>query len=280
MTRTTSGGRAPRVGAKTAHLLSGAVRRIGSTKAIITKAPTDGSGRVTALVSTFGPPPDSQGDIIERGAFARSISLSMKENPGELWPVWYMHGYRDPENAIGMVVAASETGRGLVVEIQLNLANEVAMKTYEGLLARTLREWSIGFAVIKEHPGTWQGQAVNFLDELEILEVSQVYAGANRFTRTLDVKTARPEPEPVQSEAAMLMEKIERAAYGRPHVDPAVVKQVDDLILATRLELIREALDRAEQGEWEERLLTMVLDPVPVRVDARMRPVAPEESSF
>ena len=102
MTQTTSGGRAPRVDAQTAHLLSGAVRRISSTKAIITKAPTDGSGRVTALVSTFGPPPDSQGDIIEPGAFARSIAFAIKENPGELWPVWYMHSYRDPENAIGV----------------------------------------------------------------------------------------------------------------------------------------------------------------------------------
>ena len=280
MTRTTSGGRAPRVDAKTARLLSGAVRRIGSTKAIVTKAPTDGSGRVTALVSTFGPPPDSQGDIIEPGAFAKSIAFAVKENPGELFPVWYQHGYRDPENAIGMVTAASETDKGLVVEIQLNLANEVALKTYEGLLAGALREWSIGYAVLEEHPGTWQGQRVNMLTAVEILEVSQVYAGANRYTRTLDVKTARPESEPVQSEAAMLMKKIEQAAYGRPNVDPAVVKQVDDVILETKLELIQESLDQAEQGAWEERVLTnMVLDSVPVRVDARMRPVTPEQSS-
>jgi len=53
-----------------------------------------------------------------------------------------------------------------------------------------------------------------------------------------------------------------------------VIKQVDDLILATKLELIQESLDRAEQARLEERQLTMVLDPMPVRVDARMRPVA------
>jgi hypothetical protein len=34
-----------------------------------------------------------------------------------------------------------------------------------------------------------------------------------------------------------------------------------------------EAVDRAEQAAWEERMqLNAVLDPVPVRVDARMRP--------
>jgi len=32
------------------------------------------------------------------------------------------------------------------------------------------------------------------------------------------------------------------------------------------------SLDRAEQAAWEERQLTMVLDPVPIRIDARMWP--------
>ena len=274
MTRTTSGGRAPQVDAQTARLLSGAVRCISSTKAIITKAPTDGSGRVTALVSTFGPPPDQQGHIIERGAFSRSIATAVKEHAGELWPVWYMHSYRDPENAIGMVVAAAETKKGLVVEIQLNLDNEVAMKTYEGLLAGTLRDWSIGFAVIQEHPGIWQGRPVNYLDEVEILEVSQVYAGANRFTRTLEVRSAPLEPEPVENETTYWNRKINEAAVGARQVDPAVVEQVDDLILATKLEVIQESIDRAEQAAWERRMGdNMVLDLVPVRVDARMRPV-------
>jgi len=39
--------------------------------------------------------------------------------------------------------------------------------------------------------------------------------------------------------------------------------------------MIEEALARAEQAAWESRMqLNAVLDPVPVRVDARMRPVA------
>lgn len=59
-----------------------------------------------------------------------------------------------------------------------------------------------------------------------------------------------------------------------------MVKQVDDLILATRLELIQESNDRAEQAQWEGRMLmNLVRDPVRVRVDARMRPVTVEEAS-
>ena len=170
------------------------------------------------------------------------------------------------------MTAASETDKGLVVEIQLNLANEVALKTYEGLLAGALREWSIGFAVIKERPSTWQGKLVNFLQEVEILEVSQVYAGANRFTRTLDVKSNTATNKPVDdNDPAVWAERIEQAAYGRSHVDPAVAEQVDKLIVATKLELIQESLDRAEQAAWEEQTQSnLVLAPVPVRVDGRM----------
>jgi hypothetical protein len=37
--------------------------------------------------------------------------------------------------------------------------------------------------------------------------------------------------------------------------------------------MIRESLDRAEQAAWEGRMdINAVLDPAPVRVDARMRP--------
>jgi hypothetical protein len=53
-------------------------------------------------------------------------------------------------------------------------------------------------------------------------------------------------------------------------VDPA---EVEAFLLEEKQRYVEEALDRAEQAAWEERQLTMVLDPVPIRVDARMRPV-------
>ena len=48
---------------------------------------------------------------------------------------------------------------------------------------------------------------------------------------------------------------------------------MDDFALETRELMNAEALDRAEQAAWEERMSTnVVLDPAPVRVDPRMRP--------
>jgi hypothetical protein len=56
----------------------------------------------------------------------------------------------------------------------------------------------------------------------------------------------------------------------RKTVDPA---EVDRFVTAVRQEMVEEKLAEAEQA-WEGRMdINEVLDPVPVRVDARMRPV-------
>ena len=55
---------------------------------------------------------------------------------------------------------------------------------------------------------------------------------------------------------------------------------VDELLTEVKLEKVNEALARAEQAAWEQRMLVnLVLDAVPVRVDARMRPVTGERAS-
>jgi hypothetical protein len=46
-------------------------------------------------------------------------------------------------------------------------------------------------------------------------------------------------------------------------------------MLEVKLERVNEALARAKQAAWEEQMrINLVRVPVPVRVDARMRPVA------
>jgi len=52
------------------------------------------------------------------------------------------------------------------------------------------------------------------------------------------------------------------------------VDAVDAFVTAVRQEMVEEKLAEAEQAAWEKRMhINTVLDPVPVRVDARMRPV-------
>jgi hypothetical protein len=57
----------------------------------------------------------------------------------------------------------------------------------------------------------------------------------------------------------------------RKAVDPA---EVEAFLLEEKQRYVEEALTRAEQSAWDERMrINLVLDPVPVWVDARMRPV-------
>ena len=108
--------------------------------------------------------------------------------------------------------------------------------------------------------------------ELELLEVSIAVVPANANAQILAVKSAPLEPE--ESEIARINRELDQLAAPGKSRHPGVADQVDDLILEVPEELVRESLDRAEQAAWEERTQSnLVLDPVPVRVDARMRPV-------
>jgi HK97 family phage prohead protease len=194
-------------------------------------------------------------------------------NPGALWTLWYNHQYEDPENAIGVITGAAETAEGLYVAGVLDLeGNDRAVKVYEAMLARSLREFSIGFGIVEKHWGELDGKPVRYLDVLELLEISVVWKGAAYGTRLIEVRSA-PVPEP-QDEIAEINARLDALASKTRPRDPAIADQVDELILETRLELVQESLDRAEQAAWEGRMdVNMVLDPVPVQVDARMRPV-------
>jgi HK97 family phage prohead protease len=262
--------------------LAAITRKLGEIKYLSAKikhSPTDGSGRFVAVVSTFGPPPDTQGDIVTPGAFRASIAEASLKYPGSLWPVFWMHGYDDPENAIGVVVAAAETGEGLVIEGQLDLDNERAMNVYEGLLGNRIREWSIAYGINKAREDTWNGEHVRYLDELELLEISAVYSGANRFTRTVEVRSRQTAVTPdgdsyEPDEIALINARLDQLASKECPRSPELARQVDDLITEVRLELAQEVLDRAEAAAWEERMrINLVLDPAPIRVDPRMRPV-------
>lgn len=188
---------------ETASDLADVVRALGPSdvklaRAVITKAPTDGSGTFTALVSTFGGEPDVQNDVIAEGAFEATICdayAKRTERGGRyLWPLVWQHSYADPGNFIGGIVAAAEAPHGLVVQGQLDLDNPKAHSTYEGMLADRIREYSIGFGVVRQHK---RGDGVRVLDEVELLEVSVVMAGANRGTRTLALKGSAPDRIPV-----------------------------------------------------------------------------------
>jgi HK97 family phage prohead protease len=159
----------------------------GFATAVVKSAPTDGSGRFTALVSTFGGEPDMQGDVVDPGAFDETIKFwrGRGDWPALLW----QHDDSNPANIMGKVVGMRATAEGLVVDGQLNLKNERAVSLYEALLDGSVNQFSIGYAY-EAQDRVEQDDGSYLLKKVEVLEVSFVIAGANRNTRILQIKQA------------------------------------------------------------------------------------------
>jgi HK97 family phage prohead protease len=246
----------------TANDLSHVMHSLGRHKiatATVERSPTDGSGRFTAIVSTFGPPPDVQGDIIAPGAFLKSI---VDWRARDMRPtVWWQHDYKNPSAAIGLVERMYETDDGLVIEAQLDLDHEPALAVYEGLLAGRLKEFSIGFAIIAEH----REGGFNVLDEVELLEVSVVYAGSNRYTRLIDIKTASTSTvASTTTDVAEWNLRIDEVASTKRVVTDAARNAADTFITAVHLEMVEEKLAEARASSFDAELNERAANPGPV----------------
>jgi hypothetical protein len=256
-------------------------RKLGEIKylsAKIKQSPTDGSGRFVAVVSTFGPPPDTQNDIVSPGAFRASIAEASVKYPGRAVADLLDAPLRRPRERDRRGGRRSRNQRRARDRGTAGPRQRAGDERVRGSARQCIREWSIAYGINKAREDTWNGEHVRYLDELELLEISAVYSGANRFTRTIEVRSrqtaATVDVLPEHDEIALINARLDQLASNERPRSPELARQVDDLILATRLELAQEALDRAEAAAWERRMLiNVVLDPVPVRVDARMRAV-------
>jgi HK97 family phage prohead protease len=83
------------------------------------------AGVFTGYASTFGGPPDLQGDIVEAGAF----SGTLKETNG-VYPILWQHDYKQ---VVGFGVEAVQDFKGLLVKGELTMAHPEGQKTYATL---------------------------------------------------------------------------------------------------------------------------------------------------
>jgi hypothetical protein len=105
-----------------------------------------------------------------------------------------------------------------------------------------------------------------------VLDITITPTPANRNARLVSVKS-EPDPEPT-TELEHLNKRLDALAEPGPlrkAVDPA---EVEAFLLEEKQRYVEEALVRSEQAAWERRMhINLVLDPAPIRVDPRMRPV-------
>lgn len=145
----------------------------------------EGDGYFTGYASTFTTTPDSYGDIVARGAFDNTLEEWAK-SPNAL-PILYNHNESDPFYNIGEVIeiATDEHGLKVLGRIDLESGNKVAEQVYRLIKARRVKEMSFMYFT-REY--TQLAGDVRRLDDVELLECSIVFTGANREALVTSVK--------------------------------------------------------------------------------------------
>lgn len=138
-------------------------------------------GIVKGYASTFDREPDSYGDVIAKGAFAKTLEKWEKLNEeGRYIPLLWGHDTDNPESNIGRVVNAYEDERGLFIEAEYDKDNPRAQyvrklvnegRVYQFSFAYEVKDW----ATVTLEDGT----KANELREIELFEVSVVQIPAN-----------------------------------------------------------------------------------------------------
>ncbi|WP_349862661.1 HK97 family phage prohead protease [Leifsonia sp. WHRI 6310E] len=149
-------------------------------------------GEFTALVAAYGNV-DSQGDIIEKGAFADT--LAEWATKGDPIPVIFNHDWDNAFAHIGAIQPenAVETDQGLQVTGTIDIDEPYAGKVYRLMKQRRLTQFSF-IAMASE--GGWSletredGSIVSRLTKLDLYEVGPTLRGANAETQLISIKSA------------------------------------------------------------------------------------------
>lgn len=136
---------------------------------------------------------DSYGDVIRKGAFAKTIK---RMAPAMLWQ-------HDSHQPIGKWTSVTEDTRGLRVEGKLVLETRQGGEALALLRAGAINGLSIGFRTLRSERGPNGGRIIT---EIELPEVSLVTMPAATKARVDSVKSVR------STDAAAFVEAARRAA--------------------------------------------------------------------
>ena len=132
---------------------------------------------------------DSHGDIVEKGAFTKSIAQAMERKIN----LFSSHSM-DARDLVGSIVSMREDGKGLLFEAAISQApsaQDIAIKAAEG----HLNEVSIGF-FIKEYEDVRDektNKTIRHIKEVELVEISLVSRASNPEATLLEVREQNKE---------------------------------------------------------------------------------------
>ncbi len=157
--------------------------RLASFKALADQP----EGTFEAIVAVFGNV-DRAGDKIMPGAFTDTLAdWAAKGRP---IPVIFSHQWENLDAHIGQVLEAKEVQDGLYVKGQLDMDEPFAQRVWKKMNAGTLAEFSFAYDIVDMAQIKQEGEWVNELRKLDLMEVGPCLVGMNPDTQLLGVKGA------------------------------------------------------------------------------------------
>ena len=189
------------------------------------------TGQFSGLASDWETEPDSQGDIIHKGAFQQALEYHRKQNtrPAFLWS-------HKAELPLGHWISVRETERGLEVTGQLNLDVAKAREVYSLMKTGSIG-LSIGFMLSKDGAAERNGVR-EILDIARLPEISAVALPANSRARIHEIK---------QSPRAFEKAPIERIGLSRREAKRAVAGGYSRLVCDERAINLEDVIDRIDR---------------------------------
>ncbi len=152
------------------------------------KVTSDASGTFTGHAAVFDNL-DFNGDVIEPGAFAKTLATAYKtraqNRAAYLYPLLWQHDETEP---IGGITDASEDSTGLAISGQYDVSTVRGAQAYSGAKKGYLTGLSIGYRTVNSMLGS---DGNRHLLEITLFEASPVTFPANAEAQITSVKTRR-----------------------------------------------------------------------------------------
>jgi len=144
----------------------------------------DETGKFDGYASTFGNK-DSQGDVVVKGAFKRTIG----QKKGK-WPILWQHSSALP---VGVNMAAEEDEKGLKVSGEINVDSADGEKAYKWMKFAMDRDLPVGLSIGFRIVDKAIENGIRYLKEIALVEYSIVTFPANEEAGLTAVKSATEE---------------------------------------------------------------------------------------
>lgn len=150
---------------------------------------------VTGYLSTWGElangviEVDSDGDVMQKGAFAKTIAMNGPNAANRIWHL-FNHSHAHPINKFSQLFE-DEIGLGYGTKFpDTKWATDILVLHQE----KAITEHSIGFNIIQSRQErTQDNRSYQVIQEVRLWEGSSVLWGANQFTPTTGIKTEEME---------------------------------------------------------------------------------------